>query len=233
MEHKKAREVNLEKKRPQFLALGLCVSLSILLVAFNYRTVDKMPFEDPFDQAVLVEDEDPIPVVILKDKPPKPKIKIERGKTTAINTEPVVIEISIGKTEKSWDKILGSEEYPDDLFVEEEDDKEFIPAPPREWVEKMPSFVGGEKMLFKYLAEKLRYPPQAKDAGIEGNVYIEFVVEKDGSITNQKIHRGIGGGCEEAALEAVKHMPRWIPGKQGGKNVRVLFRLPVKFRLNN
>lgn len=233
MEYKKAKEVDLEKKRPQFLVLGLCSALALLLVAFNYRTSDLSRFDEPFLNAEIIEDEISTPVVILKENP-KPKIKISKLRSAAVNTKPIVIEVLIGKTsDKSWDDILGSEDYDDELFAEEKEDKEEIPAPPRTWVEKMPSFVGGEREMFAFLGKNLRYPVQARDAGIEGIVYVEFVVEKDGSITNEKVYRSLGGGCEEAALKAVKRMPKWIPGSQGGQNVRVLFRLPVNFKLNN
>ena len=99
-------------------------------------------------------------------------------------------------------------------------------------VENMPEFPGGKKAFLKYLFDNIKYPESAKKKGIHGRVFINFTVEKDGSITDVKILRGIGGGCDEEAVRVVKAMPKWIPGKQDGKAVRVDFNLPVKFVLN-
>ncbi|MCR5445782.1 MAG: M56 family metallopeptidase [Bacteroidales bacterium] len=98
-------------------------------------------------------------------------------------------------------------------------------------VEVDPEFPGGIEALYKYLAENITYPQQAKDSGIQGRVYVTFVVEKDGSITGAKVLRGIGGGCDEEALRVVNAMPKWTPGKQLGEPVRVQFNLPVVFKL--
>lgn len=98
-------------------------------------------------------------------------------------------------------------------------------------VEVDPKFPGGIEALYKYLAENITYPQQAKDSGIQGRVYVTFVVEKDGSITGAKVLRGIGGGCDEEALRVVNAMPKWTPGKQLGEPVRVQFNLPVVFKL--
>ena len=95
----------------------------------------------------------------------------------------------------------------------------------------MPSFPGGDKKLREYLENNLKYPSQAREAGIAGRAFVTFVVEKDGSITDVKLLRGIGGGCDEEALRVVKAMPLWIPGKQRNIPVRVQFNLPIKFTL--
>lgn len=98
-------------------------------------------------------------------------------------------------------------------------------------VEKMPEFPGGFNALFKYLAMNIRYPPLALNSGIQGRVFINFVVESDGSISNVRLLRGIGGGCDSEALRVVRKMPKWIPGVQKGKPVRVSYNLPVKFTM--
>lgn len=85
--------------------------------------------------------------------------------------------------------------------------------------------------MHKYLNDSIRYPEEAVKAGIQGTVFIAFVVEKDGRITNAQVLRGIGGGCDEAAVRAVKQMPTWIPGEHKGQTVRVRYTLPVKFTL--
>jgi len=97
-------------------------------------------------------------------------------------------------------------------------------------VETMPQYPGGEDALMKYLAINISYPQAAKDKGIQGTVYVSFIVEKNGNISNVKILRGIGSGCDEEVIRVVKDMPEWKPGTQNGKPVRVQYNLPVKFK---
>ncbi len=98
-------------------------------------------------------------------------------------------------------------------------------------VEEMPYFPGGEAERNKFLSDNITYPQQATENGIQGTVYTSFIVDSNGKIEDAKILRGIGGGCDEEALRVVKLMPRWKPGKQSGKPVRVLFNMPVYFKL--
>ncbi len=117
--------------------------------------------------------------------------------------------------------------YPmEDEGTEEEDEGEVQPFVV---VEQEPEFPGGMDSLYAWIARNLSYPEQALD--ITGKVFVTFVVEKDGSITNPKILRDIGGGCGAEAIRVVKNMPRWNPGKQRGKPVRVQFNLPINFSL--
>ena len=95
-----------------------------------------------------------------------------------------------------------------------------------------PEFPGGMEQLQSFINENLQYPPEAIDAGIEGRVFVNFVVEEDGSITNVKVMRGLVYGCDEEAVRVVSSMPKWTPGKMLGKPVRVSYNLPVKFELN-
>jgi Ca-activated chloride channel family protein len=96
-------------------------------------------------------------------------------------------------------------------------------------VESMPEFPGGESALENFLKNNIFYPKAARENHIQGTVYITFVVEKDGSLSDIKVLRGIGGGCDEEALRVVKLMPKWIPGKQNGKAVKVQYTLAVRF----
>jgi TonB family protein len=101
-----------------------------------------------------------------------------------------------------------------------------------EVVNEMPSFPGGFDALIKYLVSNIKYPEEAKKNGITGTVFVQYIVEKDGTVSNVKVLRGIGGGCDEEALRVVKAMPKWIPGKDdNNKTVRVQFNLPIKFSL--
>lgn len=98
-------------------------------------------------------------------------------------------------------------------------------------VEQMPQFPGGEAEMFKFIKENLKYPSQAQNAGVQGKVILNFVVNKDGKITNIKVVRGIGFGCDEEAVRVLEKMPRWNPGKMGGKAVPVYFTFPITFKL--
>jgi TonB family protein len=100
-------------------------------------------------------------------------------------------------------------------------------------VEQMPSYPGGADKMHKFLAENISYPQQAVESGIQGTVYVSFVVRKNGKLDEIKILSGIGGGCDEEASRIVKLMPRWTPGKKDGKLVDVLYTMPIVFRLTN
>ena len=99
-------------------------------------------------------------------------------------------------------------------------------------VEEMPKFPGGEEAMFKFISENVKYPQEAKDKNIAGRVFVNFVVEKDGSVDEVKVLRSIGGGCDEEAVRVVKSMPKWTPGKQKGKPVRVSYIIPFVFKLD-
>lgn len=100
-------------------------------------------------------------------------------------------------------------------------------------VEVQPSFMGGNSEMYKFLGKNLKYPTAAQRANIQGKVFLSFIVEKDGSITDIETMKGIGFGCDEEAMRVVKLMPKWIAGKQNGRNVRVKFTIPVFFRLDD
>lgn len=126
----------------------------------------------------------------------------------------------------------------DDMEIDEDTEVEFIEEVEEveeeqifTIVEQMPTFPGGESELFKYLGKSIKYPQMAQDAGIQGVVFVTFLVDKDGGVKNVKVLRGIGGGCDEEAIRVVKKMPKWTPGKQRGKSVKVQYNLPIKFTL--
>lgn len=99
-------------------------------------------------------------------------------------------------------------------------------------VEVMPKYPGGNDAMYAFLGENIKYPEKAKKEGISGRVYVTFVVEKDGSVTNVKILRGAEESLDKEAMRVIKLMPKWEPGTQKGKPVRVQYNLPVKFALN-
>ena len=97
--------------------------------------------------------------------------------------------------------------------------------------ETMPEFPGGERAMMNFIIKNIQYPSTAIEEGISGKVYIRFVVDKDGSITDVKVVRGVSTALDKEAIRVIKMMPKWIPGTQLGKPVRVMFTLPINFSL--
>ena len=146
-------------------------------------------------------------------------------------TEEVIIQISSDEfppppPPDDDDFLSGTIENVAVIIEEEIDENEIFTV-----VEEDPEFPGGQEALMKYLAENITYPIQAKENNVTGRVWVSFVIEKDGSITNARVMRNIGAGCGEEAVRIVENMPRWTPGKQRGKPVRVQYNLPVYFTL--
>jgi TonB family protein len=98
-------------------------------------------------------------------------------------------------------------------------------------VEEMPQFPGGEQAMLDYVSKNIVYPQEAMDKEIAGRVFVSFVVEKDGSVSNVEVKRGIGGGCDEESVRVIKAMPKWKPGKMKGEPVRVSYMMPITFKL--
>ena len=105
---------------------------------------------------------------------------------------------------------------------------------PFEVVEEKPSYIGGEAELYKFISKHVAYPPMARENGIQGRVFVRFVVNEDGSVSQAQVVRGLpggGAGCDAEALRVVNMLPKWNPGKQRGKAVKVWFTLPINFKL--
>jgi protein TonB len=152
---------------------------------------------------------------------PDDQVKEEMKSQDQLNASPVSISIA---------DIKGGNEGADisevtKKVVAEEDEKPLLV------VEQNPEFQGGYESMLKFLHDKMQYPTLAQESGIQGTVFVQFVVSKTGKISNVKILRGIGGGCDEEAVRVVKEMPNWIPGRQNGQAVPVMFQIPVKFQL--
>ncbi len=100
------------------------------------------------------------------------------------------------------------------------------------FVEQQPQYPGGDDAFFKFLDKNMKYPTEAREKGIQGTVWLRFVIGKEGKISEVTVVRGIGGGCDEEAKRVVEHMPNWIPGTQSGKPVAVRYNFPIKFSMN-
>ena len=160
------------------------------------------------------------------------KTKTRFGAWKVLAALPVVALLTMVGCKPATEKAVDQEEIPFEYSGEDKSapmdadtDQVF------QVVEVAPEFPGGMEALIKYLSENIKYPEQAKKDTIQGKVYISFVVEKDGSVADAKVLRGIGGGCDEEALRVVNAMPKWTPGKQRNTPVRVQFNLPIAFKL--
>jgi protein TonB len=214
----------LEGKRTIFVQIGLVIALAITLFAFEWKSYEKIEVE--LAQRVATEvPEEIIPITKQEKLPPPP----EPPKTTTvlhIVEDDVEVEDEI-IIDVEADEETEVEEYEPVIVEEEEVEEEEIFIV----VEEQPSFPGGDRERIRFLAENIEYPQLARESGIQGTVYVTFVVEKDGSVTDVRVMRGIGGGCDEEAVRVVKMMPQWKPGKQRGKPVRVQFNMPIRFTL--
>lgn len=229
MELKKNPKADLEKRRGLYLEIGLVVILVAALVAFNVKSYDQEQVEVT-QRTAIDEVEDIVIQTQQEELPPPPP-----PEAPEVVTELNIIEddaksdneIGIVNAEVT-DKTENIEITPVVVEQEEEEDEQVI----FQVVENDPEFPGGLEAMYKFLAQNIKYPQLARENNITGKVYVTFVVEKDGSVSNARVLRDIGGGCGAEAIRVVKSMPKWTPGKQRGKAVRVQYNLPVNFNLN-
>ena len=217
MESKKNPKVNLERKRGLFLQIGLVIALLIVLAAFEYKSYEKSVYN--LGQLNLDDlEEEIIPITKQELKPPPPPPP--PPEVIEIIEDDVVIEneIEIEDTESDEDEAIE---------IEEEDDEEFFMV-----VENMPEFPGGYAGYTKYIQRNVRYPPIAKEYNITGKVYVQFIVDRTGSVTNVKVVRGVDKNLDAEAVRVIKSLPKYKPGKQRGKPVRVMFTVPINFTLH-
>ncbi len=207
-------------------SLSLCISLALIIGMFELRfrsngssinlTSVRSTFETLMD----------IPPTKQETTPPPPKIKapkiIEVSDEELLEDADIDFDIEITEDTRISDDNIASLSMPPE---EEKVDEIFT------IVEENPAPVGGFKAFYDYVSKNLHYPRKAKQLGIEGRVFVQFVVEKDGSLTDVHVVKGIGGGCDEEAVRVISGAPRWNPGKQRGRPVRVRMILPVVFKL--
>jgi len=222
MKTMKTKQAGVERYRPVFTQIGLVIALGISLMAFEWKTYEKAAII-LVGASPIFEIEEFAPIT-MQPKPPPPPISIARF-TLNDNPEIDLPELNI---DASIDANLPDEPWTPPALPDE------LPEPddiPRLHAEVMPSFPGGEAAMHKFLSERLRYPQQAKAAGISGTVYLSFVVERDGRITEIEVLRGGEAGLGEEAVRVVNLMPFWNPGIQAGRPVKVKFTMPIKFVL--
>jgi len=243
----------LDKNRSIYLKVGFIVALGFVLMAFNYSS--QPPSFEIIKQQPQIDDSPKIIRTSHEKKrtppptPPEPTDEIipkeEEVKFEEIAPKPVSLDIDL-----ETDIIDDGEEYIDEPYEEPiisqevEELIDVVEEDPILFAEFMPMFGGcdaslsspdrkecSDKALLDYFAKNIRYPAVARENGIEGKVILRFVVDKDGTIKMAEALRKVGGGCTEEAMRVLNSMPKWKPGRQGGRFVKVLFTVPVTFKL--
>ncbi len=226
MKTRKSPNSKLEKSKIIFLQIGLILVLSVVFLAFEIKTpmiINKITLGD-----MRNGDIEELPPIIKEKKPeikpekPKPALDFKK----ADNDKKDVKEVEIHNAEGNIDTPV----VHDNVKLKDEKNVDDFDAPVTV-AEKMPEYPGGLKAMYAYLSGNLKTTQQAIDFGIEGKVFVTFVVEKDGSITGIEIMRGLGFGLDEEVVRVLQSMPPWSPGMQGGKKVRVQYNLPVSFKI--
>jgi periplasmic protein TonB len=227
MEVKKSPKADLENKRNIFLTLGLVVALGVILAAFEYKTAPRKT--DSLGQLQMQEiEEEIIPITReqeIKPPPPPPPQVVEVLNIVDDDME-IIDELDIEDTEVTKDMIIDVAPVVTQKREVEADEQEvfFI-------VEDMPEFPGGELALRQFIANSIKYPVIAQENGIQGRVYVQFVVDADGSVSDPRIARGVDPSLDKEALRVVSLLPKWKPGRQRGKPVRVSYTVPINFQL--
>lgn len=225
MEAKKTPKADLESKRTFFIQIGLVIALGLMLVAFEWKTYDAEQVDLSARQVETVEEE--MVEITQQNKPPPPPAPPAQTTLIHIVEDDVEVEDDL-IIDAEANELTVIEAYTPPAVSEEEEvsEVEIFTV-----VEESPSFPGGDVARIQFLQQNIVYPQMARESGIQGTVYVTFVVERNGNVTDVRILRGIGGGCDEEAVRVIKAMPKWQPGKQRGKPVRVQFNMPIKFTL--
>ncbi|MEY8591913.1 energy transducer TonB [Butyricimonas hominis] len=226
MEIKKTPKANLEGKKGIFFEIGLVVALGILLCAFNWKATTEV--EEGFNTVIDTPmDEEIIPIThsYLKPPPPPPPAPKLTDLIEIVDQElDIDDELEIEDAEADVENQTNysytengngydDDGYEPDIFV---------------IVEDMPTFPGD---INKWLSRNVKYPVIAQENNIQGKVSVQFVIERDGSITDVKVLRSVDPSLDKEAVRVIKSMPKWKPGKQRGKAVRVSYTVPINFRL--
>ncbi|MDH5609903.1 MAG: energy transducer TonB [Cyclobacteriaceae bacterium] len=219
MEQKKEPKLVIERYRGMHLSLGLMISLSLVITAFEWKT----PYRkiDLYQSSGEKEPEELVVLTVQPPPPPPPK---------PVVVQPVVVESSEDQMEMPEVEIVFDPD-PDITYDIPEPEPEPEPVYTTGVIERNPEPVGGMDAFYAFLSKEIKYPRPARQLEVEGKVFIQFIIDKDGSITEIEVIKGIGAGCDEEALRVMKLAPRWNPGKQRGQPVKVRMVVPVYFKL--
>ncbi len=224
MNKRKNPSANLESKRIIFLEIGFVIALAAVLYAFELRSYDQFIAITKYHSNYF--EDDVLPPLVLKEKEKLPKKPIPKTILNIVDDEidpEIEIEIDVS-------------DIPDDPNLDWEppaNEPEIIDEPPLPLysVSKYPEFPGGEPAMMRFLAENFTIPRIDKEAGNQGVIYVEFVIDKEGFVKDAIILRGLSPTANAEALRVVNGMPQWKPAEQGIKKVAVKFQLPIKIRL--
>ncbi|MBO7114843.1 MAG: energy transducer TonB [Bacteroidaceae bacterium] len=228
MEIKKSERADLERGKSTSLLIGFVMALAVMFVALEWTQRDKEDNSDIFKAPDIVLEQEQVPITLPEKKtvPPPP----------AAVSNADVIEIVEDDADIEEDVMASVEDNVEWFDLDEMDAIEVEPEPEEEEifmvVEDAPEFPGGTEALLKYLRDHIKYPAICRENNIQGRVLVSFVVNKDGSIVEPEIVKGVNPSLDKEALRVIAGMPSWKPGKQRGKEVRVKFTVPVNFRLN-
>ncbi len=224
MHIKKSEKASLENDKLVYVLMGLVFVLSLVYVALEWTEREVTKYEVT-DTEFLFEEEVEIQQTSQETPPPPPPPAVQEVEVLNVvedNVETESIEVTSEETEQ--EVVIAA---PVEAPVEEEEEEVVFVV-----VESMPEFPGGQQALFKYLSENVKYPVIAQENGIQGRVICQFVVNKDGSIVDVEVVRSGGDpSLDKEAVRVIKSMPKWKPGKQRGKAVRVKYTVPVNFKL--
>lgn len=230
MEVKKSEKASLENKKLLFLEIGLIVSLLIVYMAFEWTTSEKQTVDALEETPQLVETEEMVPITEETPPPPPsaPAVPVLSDQIDIVDDEIQVDDNLFMRLEDEPDmgvQIMDYVESVEEEVVEEE-------AIPFMLVEEKPSFMGGDANAFsKWVNERLVYPEIAKENGVQGRVTLQFTVNPDGTVSNVKVLRGVDPSLDKEAVRVVSMSPKWTPGKQRDRAVKVTYTFPVIFQL--
>jgi len=228
IEQKKSQSANLEPRKTTWLLLGYIMVFAVLFAAFEWTATEKKHTGEIIQQGILLEEEIMVPITLPEKKvvPPPPQAKQITEILEIVEDDAEIEESEIMSVEDQGEVVEINEEA--NIVVEEVVEEETI----YQVVEQQPEFPGGMQALMKYLRDNIQYPRISRENNSQGKSYVNFVVNTDGSIQDVEIMKSSGDVyLDKEAVRVVKTMPKWNPGKQAGKAVRVRFTLPVLFRL--
>jgi len=229
MIRKKSNRGDLEVRRTTYLLIGLVVVLALVYAGFElFAAAERSPEMVFADDEVFVMVEDDIVSTDVQPPPPPPDPVQHRDVILVTVSNLIDVHPITDLFPPEWDPYADIPDYDDIKPVEPEVD---LP-PPEYWVDEMPEFPGGMEALPIYLKREVRYPEPCRALGITGVVHVEFVVERDGSISNVKVLEPVYRDLDAEAVRVISEFPRWKPGEKMGKPVRVFYQIPIRFTLN-
>ena len=229
MEVKKSEKANLENRKLLFTEIGFVISLLVVLGAFSWTSKEKTTtvFEDVTTELI---EEEIIPITQEETPPPPeaPKIPVLSDQIDIVDDDIQVEDDMFMNLEDNANLGVEIMDYVETV-EEEEVEEEAIPF---QLVEQKPKFKGGDANEFsKWVNSNLVYPEIAKENGVQGRVTLQFTVNVDGSVTNVKVLRGVDSSLDKEAVRVVSNSPKWTPGKQRDRAVKVTYTFPVIFQL--